>query len=287
MSPQSDSDLRARVRLLGQLLGEVIHEHESEEVFTTIEVLRKGFISLRKRECPVKRQKLMDLIERLEPAVLKPVIRGFSIYFQLTNLAEEGFAHRQRRSQVAAGETLWHGSFDSTLREFKEQGISVDQLQTLFDNIVYQPVFTAHPTEARRRTILESLRRIFLNSENFNDINLSELEHEVNRDRLKTLIQVFWKTDEVRTNKPTVEGEVKNVLYYFRESIFSAVPEVYRNIEMAVARIYGNDESAAPISVPSFIRFGSWVGGDRDGNPNVQPQTTQTAIRMQSQQILE
>ncbi|MDH3900963.1 MAG: phosphoenolpyruvate carboxylase, partial [Gammaproteobacteria bacterium] len=179
------------------------------------------------------------------------------------------------------------GSFTQILREFHADGVSPDQLQGLLEQALYLPVFTAHPTEAIRRTVMFALRRIFLTSEQLDDRRLSKDERADITAELKRQIQVLWKTDEVRLHKPTVEEEIRNGLYYFRESLFDAVPQTYRTLEKAIKRVYANNGASAAITVPGgLIRFGSWIGGDRDGNPYVKPETTRMALRTHAQQAL-
>ncbi len=281
-----DRLLRSRVRLFGNLLGEVLSEQAGAGVLYAVETLRKGYIRLRRKESPALRKRLSRLIEGLQPNELSYVIRAFNIYFSLVNIAEEAFQHQQRRRQARETGPLWTGSFIRTLQEFREDGVTPGQLQELLDEALYQPVFTAHPTEAIRRTVMFALRRLFLTSERLDDRRLGRDERAEITAELKRQIQVLWKTDEVRLHKPTVEDEIRNGLYYFRESIFDAVPQTYRYLEKAIKRVYG-DDGATPVSVPGgIIRFGSWIGGDRDGNPYVKPETTRAALRMHTRQVL-
>jgi len=283
MAVISDKTLRARVKLFGNLLGEVLHDQAGSGVLEAVETLRKGYLSLRKRENAAKRRKLNQFIETLDAETLIHVVRAFSLYFSLVNIAEEAYQHRQRRLQVRSGGPLWTGSFDSVLREFHKEGVGLDEVKSVLGQLAYMPVFTAHPTEAKRRTVMENLRRIFVTSERLNDPRLGKEEREEIINLLRTEVQVLWKTDEVRTQKPQVRDEIKNGLFYFRESLFNAVPQVYRNAEKAVRRIYGSD---ADFSSPNFIKFGSWIGGDRDGNPFVTPEITALAIRLMHREIL-
>jgi phosphoenolpyruvate carboxylase len=283
-----DKELRSRVRLFGDLLGEVLHEHAGADILATVESLRKGYIRLRREENPRLRARLTQEINDLDPQVLSDVIRAFNLYFSLVNIAEEAFQHRQRRKQARKYGLLWIGSFQRTLQDFHSAGIGPEQLQTLLDQSLYLPVFTAHPTEAIRRTVMASLRRIFLTSERLDDMRLGKEERETVQHHLKQQIQVLWKTDEVRMHKPAVEDEISNGLYYFRESLFSAIPKTYRYLEKAVHYIYGGRTNAVQVRVPGgLIRFGSWIGGDRDGNPFVKPATTALALRMQMREVLE
>lgn len=283
ISIQRDKELRSRVKLFGGLLGEVLKEQAGDVVFEAIEKLRKGFISLRKDEDPKKRHELMDFIDKLEPNILTPVVRGFHIYFSLVNIAEEAHQHRERRRWVNSGEYLWEGSFADTLMSFKKQGISQDQLQKLLNQVLYCPVFTAHPTESKRRSILGILRRIFLLAENLNDPRISKVIRDAKIQKIKSHIQILWKTDEVRIQKLKVSDEIQNGIFYFKECLFETVPLIYRYLENAISNVY---EPAAYIEAPNIVRFGSWIGGDRDGNPFVKSDTTILAVRMYARAIL-
>lgn len=282
-----DKALRSRVRLLGGLLGEVLAEQAGENVLAIVESLRKGYIKLRKEEDPRLRARLARLINDLDPETLTHVIRGYNIYFSLVNIAEEAFQHEQRRRQARKKKRLWTGSFTRTFQEFKERGISLDQLYSLLDKTLYLPVFTAHPTEAMRRTVMFAHRHIFLTSEKLDDMRISKEERQEIIADLKCQIQVLWKTDEVRTHKPTVEDEIRNGLYYFHESLFDAVPQTYRYLEKAINTVFGVAADRPQHEIPGhLIRFGSWIGGDRDGNPFVKPETTVTALYLQMREIL-
>jgi phosphoenolpyruvate carboxylase len=276
-----DKKLRARVKLFGNLLGNVLRSQAGGRVFVAVESLRKGYIRLHKEDSPSLRERLGRLIRGLDPEIVTHVVRAFSTYFSLVNLAEEAHQHQLRRRQRRAGKALWTGSFEEALLEFRADNVSHAQLQTVLDHLAYNPVITAHPTEAKRHTIMEALRRIFLTSQQLDDTQLSREERDEIHDMLEIWIQTLWKTDEVRVQRPNVAGEIRHCIYYFQDSLFHAVPAMYRDFEKAIDRIYGT--ALAPgqtLSVPSFLRFGSWVGGDRDGNPNVTPEITEMAVRM-------
>jgi len=279
-----DKQLRARVRLFGHLLGNVLLSQAGARVYDAVEKLRTGFISLRKEDNAVKRARLMDLIESLDQNALSQVVRAFSTYFSLVNIAEEASQLQQRRRMMRQKkEHLWRGSFDSALADFERMGMSAEQVQTLLDKLAYIPVITAHPTEAKRRSIMYALRRIFLTNEKLNDTRLGKEQRNGILDELETRIQILWRTDEVRESRPQVRDEINNGLYYFKESLFKAVPEIYSNLECRLQQHYPD----AQLHVPSFLQFGSWIGGDRDGNPNVKPETTELALRLQSEAVME
>ena len=218
----NDKALRSRVKLFGNLLGNVLRDQESGRVLIAVETLRKGYIRLYKKESPKKRKQLSGFIRKLDPTMLTHVVRAFSTYFSLVNIAEEAFQHQQRRRIVRTNGPLWRGSFDSTIREFKERGITPAELQTLLDSLAYIPVMTAHPTESKRRTIMETLRRIFLSSEQLDDPRLSKRERDEVTEKLQDEIQLLWKTDEVRVHRPQVKDEIRNGIFYFQDSLFQA-----------------------------------------------------------------
>ena len=283
---QLDKILRSRVKLLGNLLGEVLEHKENGEILEAVEYLRTGFIELHKEEDPQLRSELKAYIGRQDSKRLTHILRAFNIYFSLIRLVEEGHQYLVRNDQAMAQEPLWEGSFNETLKSFREQGVGQGDLQNLLDGLSLTPVFTAHPTESKRRTIQEALRRIFLDNQKLDQQNLSDFQKKEIKDRLRGQIQILWNTDEVRITRPTVRAEVKYGLYYFRTSIFEAVPVMYRNFERAIKRNYGSSDGHLNVQVPSLLRFGSWIGGDRDGNPNVTADVTRDAARRQHREVL-
>lgn len=278
-----DQQLRSRVRLMGNVLGEVIKAQSGKDVLRRIEYLRKGFIRLREQYDTVGLEQLKGYIQQLSADELRPVIRAFTTYFQLVNIAEESFLHRQRRRFAASGKLLWEGSFDHCIRQLHEANVDQQGVQRLLTDMSYMPVFTAHPTEAKRRATMLQLRRIFEANEGI-DSQAMTLDHKAHRRReLKTRVQTLWKTDEVRPAKPDVRYEIRMGLFHFKASLFEAVPIVYRRLQDAIERVYGENSG---IHIPNVLSFGSWVGGDRDGNPNVTAQTTREAILLQQRTIL-
>ena len=277
----SDKLLRSRVRLLGTLLGYILKEQSGSKVFTSVEALRKGFISLRKKYNPKKQAFLTRHISNLDIPTLESIIRAFSIYFSLINVAEERQKHyewqRNREKKIPN-----EGSFKETIKRLKDEGASAEKVQLLLDQLLFRPVLTAHPTEAKRRTIMQLMRKVLLSLTDLDNARHKSVKEETHK-TIKRLIQTLWKTNEVRLNKPTVEAEVLNGLYYFNNSILKAVPALYRSLETVLKETYPESD----IKVPSFIEFGSWIGGDRDGNPYVTPKVTQHTWKLQSIVILE
>ncbi len=276
--------LQEQVRIVGNLLGEVLKEQEGEVVFDAVEHLRRGYISLRHKDDADKRHQLTDYIKALDSHKLKQITRAFNVFYILSNIVEEDYLHRERRKLYKKDdEKLWQGSFLNTVSEIKEFGLTALELQKVIDQLRYSPVFTAHPTEARRRTMMTLQRRIFLIINKLNRGGLIPEEQDSLIKQLKSQIQLLWRTSEVRNNKPTVEDEVRYGLFYFDASLFKSIPMIYRYFERANRHVYGSGE----IKVPSFIKFGSWIGGDRDGNPFVTPEVTRNTIRLHMQAALK
>jgi len=281
---QRDKQLRSRVKLLGTLLGEVIQSQVGQETFDSIEKLRKGYIQLHEQEDSILRKELQDFINLQTPEELDLIIKAFNLYFSLVNLAEEEHQFHERQSQLRTDGPKWMGSVLNTIGEFKKEGLSAEEVEKIIHDLEYVPVFTAHPTESKRRAVMDNLRQIFLTLDEYNEAEAykNPYAQEGVIKKLQYQLQVLWKTDEVRRTKPTVQDEIRNGIYHFRQSLFSAVPTTYRYMERALARHYPD----ANIETPEFLTFGSWIGGDRDGNPFVTHQTTVNALLMQTRAVL-
>ena len=243
--------------------------------------MRTGYIQLRKEEDPALRAELQQFIRDLDPEVLTYVIRAFSAYFRLLNVAEEAHMHRLLYRTEQEGES-WENSFQDVLERLRDMGMTAEQVGRLLETLDIAPVITAHPTEATRRTMLEGQRRMFLKVKHLDNNLLPPPEKRSLERDLGVDIQILWKTDEVRVRRPQVEDEIENGLFYFRESLFKAVPRMYRKLEQALEAVFGDD--APP--VPTILRFGSWIGGDRDGNPYVTAETTAWALRTHKREAL-
>ena len=279
----TDRQLRTTVKLLGTLLGRVIKTQAGKKVYNAVEKLRKGFIGLRDSANTSKHDQLIRYISKLDRKTLTDVIRSYSKYFALVNVTEEAFQHIYRERRLKSGYDSWDGSFDSTLRDFVNQKIDKENLQKLLNHLKYIPVFTAHPTEAKRRSEMHLMRRIFAMILELQQYKGQSIKKEELLEKLESEILILWKTDEVRLKKPTVIDEVENGLYYFRTSLFKAIPQIYRDLEKAVSRTYNSSPGKKMTDVPSFIRFGSWIGGDRDGNPFVTSDVTSQAVYMHAE----
>ena len=279
-----DNDvLHERMSVLGSFLSDAISRQTGEKTLHIIETLRKGFIQQRQEPNEINKQQLIDFIKSLDNQTLKDVIRSFSIYFFLSNLTEENYLREQRRTLRLQSELSWEGSFRRTLLECRERNIEPTQMQELIDQLKFIPVFTAHPTEARRRTTMNLLQSLFAHSNALNNCPQNSSAYEQAKEQTAQTIDLLWSSDEVRTRKPLVYDEINNGLHYFNASLFNAIPKVYRNIKAAIVDIY---PELADYPLPAFMSFGSWIGGDRDGNPFVTHDTTEMAVLMHADTVL-
>lgn len=283
---EQEQELRRAMRVMTATLGRVLSDQEAQWASDQVEVLQKAFLAFKRGGSPHQLNKIWTLINPMAPEKISQVVRVFSLYFSLMNVVEESLSVQKRRHLTQRIGHFGAGSFHEMLRQLQQLGVDGDELQVLLDQLRYQPVMTAHPTEAKRRIIKSALRQIFLTQDR---LLRAKGRDGARRDILQDLqnqIQVLWKTDEVRAQSMGVMDEIDTGISYFSLSLFEAITAVYRHFEDAITEVYG-EEVGHRIRLPSFIRFGSWIGGDRDGNPNVTAETTSAAIRLQAQSVLQ
>lgn len=280
-----ERELRSRIRLLTVLLGKVLKAQLEPHVYATLNELMRGFAARHALQDPPRPVRLIGLIEGLSAAELNQIIRAFSIYFSLLSVAEEVWGLKERQRAVQRAGHMWRGSFHDVLLGLKEQGVEAEALAGLLGQLTYMPVITAHPSEAKRRTIKSALQGIFQTMQALDDPRLRGFHREEARQRLANQIQVLWKTDEVRAQRVEVRDEVASGLSYFPSSLFPAVVRVYRNFGQALTDVYG-EAVARRLGVPRFLCFGSWIGGDRDGHPLVTAEVTELTWWLQARTAL-
>lgn len=273
----SNNLLRRDVRFLGNILGEVLVHQGGNELLDIVEKIREISKSLRAVFLPELYEEFKQLINTLNPDIRHQVIRAFAIYFQLVNIAEQNHRVRRKRDyERSAGETVQPGSIESVILELKERNCSEAELREILDSISLELVMTAHPTEAMRRAILDIHKRIAEDMMLLDNPTLTYREREQLRDKLLNEVITLWQTDELRDRKPTVLDEVRNGLYYINETLFDVLPEVYQELERCLDKYYPTQSW----HVPTYLRFGSWIGGDRDGNPSVTAEVTWETLQM-------
>src|SRR5882757_2002345 len=287
-----EAPLRRDVRSLGMLLGQVLREQAGEPLFAEVEELRQ--IAIRRREAQEAAEpqteaaqpfaSALGSVRSLDLTQAYRLARAFAFYFELINLAETNHRKRRRLSLQLSGEAQ-RGSLRGTLRAMRAAGISGEEALDWLRHISIVPVFTAHPTEVARRVVMFKRHRIADLLEQLDRIPLSDEQLELFEESLTAEITALWETDEVRTRRPTVRDEVKMGLDYYDASIYGTLPGLYAEVAAAFEAEYGVCLSLA--EMPLLLSFGSWIGGDRDGNPFVTPEVTREALEMARTHILK
>jgi phosphoenolpyruvate carboxylase len=281
-----EAPLRRDVRSLGTLLGEVLREQAGEELFAHVEALRQGTIRRRdaearglEAEAAQHAAKALELVHSLPVERALLLTRAFAFYFELINLAETNHRKRRRIALQLSGETgRQRGSLAGTLCEMRRVGIGAEEAMDWLRRVLVVPVFTAHPTEVARRSVMFKRRRIGEFLATLDRIPVPAQGMARLEELIRAEITSLWQTDEVRSRRPTVYDEIKMGLDYYDVSIFATLPSLYREISEALRASYGLEIEAH--ALPQVLSFGSWIGGDRDGNPFVTPEVTREAIQL-------
>ena len=278
--------LSETVRLLGDMLGETIIAQEGRELFDLIEDVRATTKSLRSGDAEAEAhmaERMAVLVHDLSET--RSILKAFTVYFQLINLAEESHRVRVLRHRLTGAHQQgkpMRETIDDAVARLKKSGCSATDVQGLLEHLLIKPVFTAHPTEAKRRTILEKQRSISGLLERRDRMDLTPREEARDRHRLREQITALWQTDETRDRRPTVWDEIHNGLFFFDQTLFDVVPRIYGELESALSHHYPGEA----FEIGPVLRFGSWIGGDRDGNPNVDAATTEQTLQLHQELAL-
>ncbi|GIO22703.1 phosphoenolpyruvate carboxylase [Oceanobacillus sp. J11TS1] len=275
--------LRNDVNMLGNILGEVLQLHGGKELFDKVESIREMAKSIRKTYDNDTYHALKEEISNLEPPLRQQVIRAFSIYFHLINMAEQNHRIRRKRQYLLEEQGSQPFSIERAVTKVKEDNINNEVIEGVLHELSIELIMTAHPTEATKRTVLEIQKRISAHLRKLDSPLATESEKADVEESLFNEVTALWHTNELRQRKPEVLDEVKNGLYYFDQTLFETLPDIFQELENQLQdQIPGKDWH-----VPNFIHFGSWIGGDRDGNPNVTPEITWKTLEMQRELILK
>ncbi len=270
-------EVRQDVRELGALLGEVLEEQTSRDAFDTVESCRRAAIDYRADDLE-SRQPLISELEGLSPHKQRIVARAFTTYFELINLAEERERVRSIREESQDG-TL-EDSLEVAAEELGERDI--ETVNQVLSDVLIEPTFTAHPTEARRKTVKSKLRTIATYLEELDERLLTDKEAEQLWRDLDAEVTSLWQTPQVRNRQPEPEDEARNVQWYLENTLFDVVGEVYDELADAI-----DEEIDGDLEIPKLFEFRSWAGSDRDGNPYVTPEVTENTLERQRSIILE
>ena len=296
MSAQGDADSRLRwtVRQLGNVLGETVVEQEGQAIFDLVEELRRLTRAQRQGD-----QNAGTQIERLTTRLVDDldgtlgVLKAFTSYFQLVNLAEEQQRVRVVRQRAARAEENgppMPETIQAAVKRLRTAGTPAKEMRRLLDEMLIKPVFTAHPTEAKRRTILLKLLDLSRLLRELDDHVLLPSEKTRTWEQIREIVVSLWQSDVNRERRPDVLDEVREGLYFFDTTLFDLLPDIYMELQLSLQKEYPNEDGSVEDSTgrpPTFLRYGSWIGGDRDGNPFVTQHVTEDALRQQKQQALE
>ncbi|MCP4203570.1 MAG: phosphoenolpyruvate carboxylase [bacterium] len=286
------AQLSEDVDFLGRALGTVLRQLEGEGFYELVERVRgltKGL-----REDPGRQDleaELGGILAGLELGQAERLVRAFTVYFQLINLAEE--IHRIRVNRVREREATEDEpkpeSVAAAIKHLKDHGWPYERVRGFVEDLDIQLTLTAHPTEVKRYTVRLKLERIASALRHLREWDLAPQDRRALRDEIHAEVATLWRTRELFTRKPTVLDEVKNALYYYRRSLLDAVPRLQGDFARALAVYYGDSGSGADSQEPlsPMVRFRSWIGGDRDGNPFVTPEVTEETYRLQGEVAIE
>ncbi|AXL11602.1 phosphoenolpyruvate carboxylase [Microbacterium foliorum] len=275
--------MRSDVRMLGGLLGQVLREAGGDDLFEDVERLRLATIQAYDEETSDAFERAAAIAESFTISRADEVARAFTCYFHLVNLAEEH--QRVRVLRERAGQPGREDAADTVASAYARLKTEVgdDEARRRLEGLRFHPVFTAHPTEARRRAVSSSIRRLSELLTQHDAASDDGAEQRRAHRRMLEEIDTLWRTAPLRAEKPSPTDEVRTVMGVFDETLFTTVPHVYRRIDDALR---GDDSGASAPIVPAFVRIGSWVGGDRDGNPFVTASVTREASQIASDHVL-
>ena len=270
----TDALLRDDVRRLGAMVGGMLAEQQSPGFLELVEAVRKAAIARREEGAPVSA--LAERLAEVPAADVDALVRAFAAYFGATNLAERVHRIRRRRDHQRNGDTPQPGGLEAVLGELRAAGVGLDELRALLPRLCIEPVFTAHPTEVVRRALLDKEHTIVERLVADIDRGRTPDERRADEARMRLALTSAWQTSDAPPRKPTVADEVEHVGFYLSKVLFRALPVFLEGFADAIEAVYGER-----VEVPELLRFGTWVGGDMDGNPNVGADTMREALQAQ------
>ncbi|MBP6018624.1 MAG: phosphoenolpyruvate carboxylase [Burkholderiaceae bacterium] len=286
LASQPLSSLRTDIRLLGKTLGEVIHECEGKATYDVIEKLRRAAVKFR-REGDIKDSQILERqIKRLGDREASSMARAFSYFLHLSNIAEDQDQNRRQRHQELTATAPLLGSLKYALELLNSQGVSNRKIQRYLQDACIVPVLTAHPTEVQRKSTLD-LHREISRQLTLSNQTLTPYEQQHMLQRLTGLVATLWQTRMLRQQKLTVLDEIDNALSYYNSTFLTTIPRLCQDLG---AHLHGPGKTIFDVNtqaLPPFLRMGSWIGGDRDGNPNVDASTLEQALLRQSTRALQ
>jgi phosphoenolpyruvate carboxylase len=280
---EADARLREEIRLLGRILGDTVRDQEGVDVFDLVERIRQTSIRFHRDEDRAARRELESILDSMPTAETVRIVRAFSYFSHLANIAEDHNNIRQMRAQNSAGNV---GTLARTLAHAREAGISAHRLRQFFGTALVSPVLTAHPTEVRRKSTIDREMEIAGLLDRRERMHLTAEEFEASEEQLRRAVLTLWQTNLLRRTKLTVLDEVANGLSFYDYTLLREVPRLHCALEDRLHAEDAPDDKGAREELASFLRMGSWIGGDRDGNPFVTAEVMHGTLRLQSTRIL-
>ena len=281
---ESDTLLRDDVRRLGAMVGDMLAEQISDDFLQRVEAVRRTAIARREQRAGI--DVLAGQLSDVPLQDADALVRAFSAYFNVVNLAERVHRIRRRRDYQRSTDAPQPGGLVAVLQALRADGVGFAEFRALLPQLRIEPVFTAHPTEAMRRALL--LKESTIAERLIADIDRQRTPAERGADtaRIRQALTAGWQTTDAPSQRPTVADEVEHIGHYLGNVLYRAIPVFYEAFVEAVAQVYGDDPDYAPVEPPPLLRFGTWVGGDMDGNPNVGAATIRAALSAQRRQVL-
>jgi len=279
--PARHEPLRVDVSELGAMVGELLLEQCGKAVFERVEAARSAAIDRRGGGAT----DVLESLTRIEdPAEATDFVRGFAAWFRMVNLAEQVHRIRRRRQYQSEGAGIQPESLADALNRLCKDGVAWETIRAQLDELLIEPVFTAHPTEATRRSILEKEQRMARYLIQRLDPDMPQAESDRLLDRVRMEQTIAWQTAEQSQERPSVADEAEHAHFYLANVLYRIAPVFHENLAEAAALVYG--QSIDPAELPTLLRFGSWVGGDMDGNPNVNGETVLDTLAEQRRQVI-
>ena len=287
-TPKTDKDqpLREDIRLLGRLLGDTVREQEGAEVFDRVEQIRQLALRIHRDDDHAARAEMDAVLRGLPRERTNMVVRAFSYFSHLANIAEDQHHIRRSRTYARAGAAPREGSLAHSLDRAQKAGIDAKRLAAFFASAQVRPVLTAHPTEVQRKSILDCQWKIARLLDERDRTELSPEEQAEHDEALRRAVLRMWQTRMLRRAKLSVMDEVNNALSFYDMTFLRELPRLYNASEDHLARAVPGWREQGPAELPPYLRPGSWIGGDRDGNPFVTAEVLETAMRAQSRKAI-
>src|SRR5271168_4467600 len=279
---EEDTRLRNDIRLLGRLLGDTVRDQEGADVFDLVERIRQTSIRFHRDEDRAARRELEGILDSMSTSETVRIVRAFSYFSHLANIAEDQNNIRRMREGSKAGAAPRRGTLALTLQHARAAGISAANLRKFFASALVSPVLTAHPTEVRRKSTIDREMEIAGLLDRRERVHLTPEEREASDEQLRREVLTLWQTNLLRRTKLTVLDEVANGLSFYDYTFLHEVPRLHCSLEDRL----NEGDSAAHGELASFLKMGSWIGGDRDGNPFVTAEVMRGTLKMQSGRVI-